>query len=105
MVSMKVEEDHYECCEPNQYGYGLSLYLNEERCEMLGIKTPIKPGTKVTINAMAVVIMATESAELDGDDKGNDITINLQITDLELTGTKAGVDAATALYGSADNNE
>lgn len=104
MISLKNTGDS-ECTAPSSrssYGYGLRLYLNDDQCNALGIKTALAAGTQVTISAKAVVISATESVEDDGDDKGNDISLDLQITDMDLTHGAVLKDAATVLYGTGE---
>jgi hypothetical protein len=83
----------------NQYGYGLRIRLNDDQCEALGITTPPAAGSKININAVAFVASATQSVEDDGDDAGNDVYLELQITDMELS-TAKGVEPSTMLYGS-----
>lgn len=102
MVSMKTEESYPESYEPNPYGCGLTLYLNDDQCEALGIKTPLAAGSVVQITALAFVKEATESVEDDGDDKGPDVCMTLQITDMELSGgtARSNDDIARAMYPS-----
>ena len=87
LVSMKTDDSGCEPCSPSEYGYGLSINLNDDQCEALGIKTPLAAGAVVMISARAFVRSATASVESDGDDKGPDVSMSLQITDMEL---KAG---------------
>ena len=99
---MKVDSDNSmvnECCE-SPYGYGLNLYLNSEQCEALGISETIKPGTQVTLQAMAIITNASESIDRAGDDAGTDISLSLQITDLGIETGATLKDAANKLYGS-----
>lgn len=106
LTSMKRtdEDDGLSCCpqyKPDNYPYGLNIYLDEGQCEKLGISKALKAGTEVMITARAIVVSSTESLERDGDDPGNDVSMSLQITDM---GVKAGVvvrDAAAALYGDS----
>lgn len=98
MVSMKTDtSDCCAPCSPNPYGYGLTISLDEEQCEALGIKTPPEAGTKLKVTALAFVATATQSVEGDGDDAGPDVRLTLQITDMELTGAAAASDAS-AMY-------
>lgn len=102
MISLKNSGDA-ECCAPSMrsnYGYSLRLHLDDDQCEALGITTALAAGTQVTISAKAIVISSTESVEDDGDDAGNDISLDLQITDMELTPGKFLKDAASILYGN-----
>ena len=99
------DNDSISYCMPAKYGYGLTLYLDEEQCEKLGISNALKAGTQVTLQASAIVTTATESLERDGDDKGTDINLSLQITDLGITPGNVLKNAADMLYGSrADDN-
>lgn len=81
-----------------KYPYGLCLSLNEDQCEKLGISKALKPGTILTIQASAVVTSATERLEDDGDDKGNDVSLQVQITEMgcQVNGTMRN--AAAELY-------
>lgn len=91
LVSMKTDDNGMDACAPNPYGYGLTLCLNDDQCEALGIKAPLRAGTVVNIQARAVVTRSTESVEADGDDTGNDVSLELQVTDL-------GLAAASSMY-------
>jgi len=84
MASMKVAHDAPQEIKENEYGYGLQINLNDGQTEALGIKEPIKAGEVVTIKALAFVKRAEQSVEDDGDDKGPDVSLTLQITDMEL---------------------
>lgn len=102
LTSMKTSGS--DACMPcdNSYGYGLMITLNGEQCEALGIMGPIKPGTKVTLQATATVMSATE--ELEGDDSDDqdgktDVRLQMQITDLALNQSGAPSKAAATLYG------
>lgn len=84
---------------PEQYPYGLTLCLNEDQCEALCISKALKAGTQVTLSAKAIVTSATESLERDGDDKGNDVSLSIQITDLGMSVAGIVRNAAKELYG------
>lgn len=99
MISMQCD-DSTDCCKPNPYGYGLLIHLNDDQCEALGIKEPLRAGTTVKITALAFVQSMTESTEDDGDDAGNDISLSLQITDMDLVGHSSS-NIAQNLYGSS----
>ena len=101
MTSMATGDDSPGYSMDSKYGYGLCIQLNGEQCEALGILGPIKPGTKVGVMAIAVVVSATERLEGDDADGATDVCLSLQITDMDLN---AGADkAATAniLYGAS----
>lgn len=87
-------------CRPLKFGYGLTLYLDEDQCEALGLSKALKAGTQVTLQATAIVTSATESLELDGDDARPNVNISLQITDLGVTTGSVLKNAAQLLYGS-----
>ena len=97
LVSMKVEMQDCAPCPPDAYGYGLRICLNDDQCEALGIKGPIKAGTVVQVVAMATVVRCEESTDADGDDTGTDIRLDLQITDMAIEGPADKIDAK-ALY-------
>lgn len=86
LVSMKMEpgegSETYAGSPP--YGYGLCLYLDDDQCKKLGITKALEAGSGVSITAKAVVKRSTQSVEVDGDDKGPDYSLELQITDMEL---------------------
>ena len=102
LISMKKEADDngdMPYCMSEKYGYGLTLYLDEDQCEALGLSRSLQAGTQVTLQAAAIVTSSTESLERDGDDKGTDISISLQITDLGLNAGGVLKNAANMLYG------
>lgn len=103
-VSMKSDSDEaMEASYGGQptYPYGLCLHLDDDLCKKLGISKALKPGTVLTIQASAVVASATERLEDDGDDKGNDVSLQVQITDMgcQVAGTMRN--AAAELYKSS----
>lgn len=101
MVSMKkdADEDLYPAYMPGKYPGGLCLYIGEDQCEALGITTALKAGTEVSITAKGIVTSSTESVESDGDDKGSDVSLSVQITDMSLKSIGKVRDAAGELYG------
>jgi hypothetical protein len=65
----------------------------------------MKAGTQVTLQAVAIVTSASESLGCDGDDKGTDVSVSLQITELGLATSGVLKNAAQLLYGAgADDN-
>jgi len=105
LISMKKDSDDMNeaaYCMSAKYGYGLTLHLDDDQCEALGISKALKAGTQVTLQAIAIVTSATESLERDGDDKGTDVSICLQITDMGLTTGSTLKNAANLLYGVDD---
>lgn len=103
LISMKKEStgnnEPLYCCS-SKFGYGLTLYLDEDQCETLGISKALKAGTQITLQALAIVTSATESLERDGDDKGTDVSISLQITDLGINAGSVVKNAANLLYST-----
>jgi hypothetical protein len=100
LVSMKREGGDNDCwdCGPSaNYGYGLQLYLDADQCEKLGINKALAAGTKVTIQAMAIISSATDSVARDD---GRDISLSIQITDLGLKEEGKASNAAAILYGN-----
>lgn len=105
LTDMKLADDErYDgmvCCGSSNYPGGLSIWLNDDQCEALGITKALKPGTEVILSAKAIVTTSSESLERDGDSAGNDVNLTLQI--VELGATPGGVvrSAAQILYGSS----
>ena len=89
-----------EMDEP-RYPYGLCINLGKEELEKLGITALPKVGTEMTIMAKAYVKM-TRAYETQGE--GEDMGIELQITDMEIQGNQQqrNAEASTMLYGSAE---
>jgi hypothetical protein len=99
IVDMKADsDDTAQGYAGPTYPSGLRLYLDEDLCERLGITKTLKPGTVLTISAKAVVESSTEALERDGDDAGNDVSLQLQITDLGCQPAGAMRNAAAELY-------
>lgn len=92
------QEDNWEY-NPPVYPYGLKLYLDEDQCEALGITKALKAGTGLALSAKAIVASATESLESDGDDKGIDVSLSIQITELGVSVNGVIRNAAELLYG------
>lgn len=89
-----------EMDEP-RYPYGLCINLGKDELEKLGITALPKVGTEMTIMAKAYVKM-TRAYETQGE--GEDMGIELQITDMEIQGNQQqrNAEASTMLYGSGD---
>jgi hypothetical protein len=85
---------------PSQYPYGLCIQLDDDVCEKLGIVDAIKAGTEVTFIARAIVTRSTEEVERDMDDTGTDVSLSMQITDMEITTGSVVTNAAKELYGA-----
>lgn len=96
MIDMKVEsEDKNELDAGyyNPYGYGLNLYLDDDRLEKLGYDRPLEAGKKVTIMAHGIVEEATESTNKTD---GKRISMSIQIHELGIETGKP--DPADVLY-------
>ena len=100
LVNMKMDAAEYteELLRPN-YSYGICLNLSEDQCDLLGIDRALPPGTLLKIEAVGIVERATESLERDADDKGNDISLSVQITEMGLEPAGTAQNAADILYG------
>lgn len=100
LTSMKTDDTAPEPMPSNPYGYGLSICLNDDQCEALGITTPPAAGSTVMITGRAFVKSATQSVEDDGDDTRADVRLELQITDLAIDPVPAGgANMAQRMYG------
>jgi len=78
-----------------EYPYGLSISLDKEALDKLGISELPEVGTKLTLEAKVDVTGVSESSS----DSGKDYrTLTLQITDMEL-GEAPGEDIGKKLYG------
>lgn len=101
MVNMKLspEEAKNELgCVPSDgkgpaYPYGLCLYLDDETLAKLGVTSLPDVGTKMQL--VATVEVASNSQRQTQD--GKTVNMDLQITDMELTGDKP--DLAARMYG------
>lgn len=110
MVSMKVQDDdQYEMAQPNPYGYGLMICLNEEQVEALGLdKNPPRPGSTVSVRAIAVVKRVTQESDpteevAEGEDPNDpDVTLQIQITDMEVIPQGSSVNGSL-LYSGGGN--
>jgi hypothetical protein len=103
MISMKRKPDGenstampVEGSSKEEYPYGLCIRLGKEELKKLGITQPPSVGSKMTITA-AVYVKSTSAYEYAGEDK--DMSVELQITDMEIGEAQDKGDAATLLYG------
>lgn len=92
MVSMKLEKDGES---EEMYPEDLVIELGAEQLSKLGITSPMKLGTEVTITARAYVA-ETSATMVEG---GMKPSIELQITDMSINGGDRAGNAATMLYG------
>jgi len=100
LVSMKMEQENELEMETNEYGYGLCIRLEPEQCAALGITTLPKAGSTITLSAKTTVKRVTEEAgEPEEGDTGNEVYLELQITDMEIqNGATTNETAASVLY-------
>jgi hypothetical protein len=96
MVSMKMSKkeakEQNECptvADSPQYPYGLSINLDNDALDKLGLGTGVEVGDEVSIIAKAKVTSKSGYETMVG---GAENSIGLQITDMEVSGeaTKAG---------------
>lgn len=101
LTSMKREDGggEYCCADMNRYGYGLQINLDDDQCEALGIMKAVPVGTKVSLQAMAIVTRSGECLEADG--KG--VTVSLQITDMGMQTQGKASNAAAMIYGGGED--
>lgn len=102
LASMKREREDYAMTSENPYGYGLCISLSEDQAEALGLKSnPPAAGSSVGIRAIARVVAVTQEVDPDQDGDGIDVTLRLQITDMEVTPGATGNNSQSAslLYG------
>jgi hypothetical protein len=98
MINMKKTEEmpeEYEGMDEPSYPYGLCITLDAEQLDKLGINTLPKVGSEMMIKAKAYV-KSTSAYETQG---GKDMSVQLQITDLDLSGLDRQRDQADAMYG------
>lgn len=102
LTSLKCEYDEGpEAMRQNGYGYGTEIRLSGEQCEAMGITAALAVGQPVTIRALGVVSRSGEELEASTDSGGKDVTLCIQLTDLEMkaTGQANAAAAAAMLYG------
>lgn len=100
LISMKKAPEReemsgeYEYDEP-AYSYGLCLHLGKEELEKLGITALPEVGSEMMVHAMAYVKTVSARQNQDGDE----MSLELQITDMALEGKQRDREAAKGLYG------
>lgn len=103
MTSLKTSDADYDyCCpsNPNPYGYGTEISLSEQQVEALGLKdNPPKAGSTLGIQAIAIVSMVAQEAEVGEGDGKVEVRLRLQLTDMEITAPSTNEQTATSLYG------
>lgn len=108
MISMKLDkadakEEAGATPDLPAYPYGLTLYLNDETLEKLGIKTMPAVGSKLQLTATVIVtgtsVRATQGEKEAGEGaETTDSCVDLQITDMDLAAPIK--DMASTLYPS-----
>ena len=83
-----------------KYPWGLSICLNDDSLDKLGVKTLPAVGTEVTIVAKATV---SGTSEYSTEGEGSRASMDLQITDMQIDGLDRDLfgRAAEMLYGKA----
>jgi hypothetical protein len=104
LVSLKIDNSGVEAYEPSPYGCGTTIYLTEEQVEALGLAAnPPKAGTVVGIKAFAIVQSVTQQVDGDAEESGEssavDVSMRLQLTDMEVTAGSSQDQSASLLYG------
>jgi hypothetical protein len=93
---------HGDCCSPDSdnlplYPYGLSLYLNDETLEKLGLTDLPKVGSTMLAQITVTVTGTSQRATQSGKDgETTNTCVDLQITDMELA--LPAKSAASVLY-------
>ncbi len=101
LVSLKrTEHAEAEEYKAPAYGYGTEIYLDGEQVEALGITDLVRAGQSVMIRAVGVVKRTTEELESSDDSGGKDMSLCIQLTDIEveMQGKADPAKAATLLY-------
>ena len=103
MKSMKLtkkqaKESEEGIMDEPEYPYGLSINLENESMEKLGMDGLPDIGKEMILNARVTVTHINESAS--NRDKKLHRSMSLQITDMELFVEKKGKEAVEILYGN-----
>lgn len=108
MIDMTLDkadaEEEASCsAEPPKYPYGLSLSLNDETLERLGMSTMPTVGSQVMLSALATVVTVSERQTQETKEAGEPVEsvekyVELQITALDVTPPQREVGAS--LYGA-----
>jgi hypothetical protein len=102
MINMKQKAEREEMpgeveMDEPKYPYGLCINLDKDQLDKLGITSLPQVGSEMTIMAKAYV-KSTSAYETQG---GKDMSVGLQITDMEIGAAKTQSDQATMLYGES----
>jgi len=101
MVDMKLsemekkEEAQDSVLERPNYPYGLRLHIDSETYKKLGLGE-CKIGEKLNVKGVGMV-MSVSAEEVKGDEK--EMSMSLQIVDLELSKEKSEKSAESVIYG------
>ena len=105
MVNMKhSREEASKYTEPAevgdepQYPYGLCISLHEDELEKLGITSLPAVGTEMALMAKVYVKSTSSYQTQEG---GSNMSVDLQITYMEIGAASTQSAAATALYGTS----
>lgn len=101
MTLTATEAKEAGCCSPSddggpKYPWGLAIYLDDETLAKLGITTPPDVGSKLQLVATVEVTGNSQRQT----QEGKDVSVDLQITAMELSGARAEPSAASVLYGA-----
>lgn len=92
----KKEYDPKDISNEPKYPYGLEMYLNDQIIKKLGMKSDdFRGGKTMTLTATVKVSGVNIREEADNEEK---TTVNLQITDMEISGKPDTSKAADVLY-------
>ena len=100
----EAQEESGATPELPRYPYGLSIYLDDETLEKLGMTEMPKVGTVLQLTAQ-VTVTGTSTRATQGEKEAGEATettcscVDLQITDMDLQG--GGKDMAKSLYPSS----
>lgn len=97
-VSMEVDNDCCESYPTSKFGYGLCLSLNDDQCKALGIDRALPAGTLLAIEAIGIVESVTEAIDRDKDEKGPEVSLRVQITQMAMEPDGSATHPADILY-------
>lgn len=102
MALTSLEKNTETTCEPianRKFGYGTEIYLDGEQTEQMGLKK-MAAGQVVSVKASGIVTRCAEEIDPEKDDGGKDLSIGIQITDIEVrpVGPANALKAAEILY-------
>lgn len=97
MKSSKKKNEEMKLAEypKEQYPYGLKIYLDNDTLKKLGIQETLEIGTELILHAKVEVC----SASMRETDQGSNYSMDLQITDMELSSDNSMAKKAKTIYG------